>query len=43
MKKLDLKKTEIYLDLAKRKPVDSRAIQLIFQNPDESLNPNHNV
>jgi oligopeptide/dipeptide ABC transporter, ATP-binding protein, C-terminal domain len=28
-------------DLKKRNPSDLRAIQLIFQNPDESLNPNH--
>ena len=26
-----------------RNPNDLRAIQLIFQNPDESLNPNHTV
>jgi len=30
-------------DLKKRKSSDLRAIQLIFQNPDESLNPNHTV
>ena len=30
-------------DLKKRNPSDLRAIQLIFQNPDESLNPNHTV
>ena len=26
-----------------RNPNELRAIQLIFQNPDESLNPNHTV
>ncbi len=30
-------------DLKKRNSSDLRAIQLIFQNPDESLNPNHTV
>ena len=30
-------------DLKKRDSNDLRAIQLIFQNPDESLNPNHTV
>ncbi len=30
-------------DLKMRNPNDLRAIQLIFQNPDESLNPNHTV
>tara|TARA_B100000427_G_scaffold149661_1_gene124497 strand:- start:1112 stop:3139 length:2028 start_codon:yes stop_codon:yes gene_type:complete len=30
-------------DLKKRNSNDLRAIQLIFQNPDESLNPNHTV
>ena len=35
--------TYISSDLKKRNPNDLRAIQLIFQNPDESLNPNHNV
>ena len=30
-------------DLKKRDPANLRAIQLIFQNPDESLNPNHTV
>ena len=30
-------------DLKLREPNDLRAIQLIFQNPDESLNPNHTV
>ena len=30
-------------DLRKRDSNDLRAIQLIFQNPDESLNPNHTV
>ena len=30
-------------DLKKRTSDDLRAIQLIFQNPDESLNPNHTV
>ena len=30
-------------DLKKRQSNDLRAIQLIFQNPDESLNPNHTV
>ncbi len=30
-------------DLKKRSSDDLRAIQLIFQNPDESLNPNHTV
>ena len=30
-------------DLKKRSGEDLRAIQLIFQNPDESLNPNHTV
>ena len=30
-------------DLKLRDPNDLRAIQLIFQNPDESLNPNHTV
>ena len=30
-------------DLKKRSSSDLRAIQLIFQNPDESLNPNHTV
>ena len=28
-------------DLKMRNPNDLRAIQLIFQNPDESLNPNN--
>ena len=30
-------------DLKQREPSYLRAIQLIFQNPDESLNPNHTV
>ena len=30
-------------DLKERNPNDLRIIQLIFQNPDESLNPNHTV
>ena len=30
-------------DLKKRSSEDLRSIQLIFQNPDESLNPNHTV
>ena len=30
-------------DLKKRNSEDLRSIQLIFQNPDESLNPNHTV
>ena len=30
-------------DLKTRGPANLRAIQLIFQNPDESLNPNHTV
>ena len=30
-------------DLKNRSSDDLRAIQLIFQNPDESLNPNHTV
>ena len=30
-------------NLKNRNPNDLRAIQLIFQNPDESLNPNHTV
>tara|TARA_B100000579_G_scaffold329479_1_gene279541 strand:- start:3745 stop:5772 length:2028 start_codon:yes stop_codon:yes gene_type:complete len=30
-------------DLKKRNSSDLRAIQLIFQNPDESLNPNHTI
>ena len=30
-------------DLKERDPNDLRIIQLIFQNPDESLNPNHTV
>ena len=30
-------------NLKERAPNDLRAIQLIFQNPDESLNPNHTV
>ena len=30
-------------ELKKRNSSDLRAIQLIFQNPDESLNPNHTV
>ena len=30
-------------DLRQREPSFLRAIQLIFQNPDESLNPNHTV
>ena len=30
-------------DVKHRNPNDLRAIQLIFQNPDESLNPNHTV
>ncbi len=30
-------------DLKKRNSSNLRAIQLIFQNPDESLNPNHTV
>ena len=30
-------------DLKERSSEDLRSIQLIFQNPDESLNPNHTV
>ncbi len=30
-------------DLKDRNPEELRSIQLIFQNPDESLNPNHTV
>ena len=37
------KDRDLSSDLKKRNPNDLRAIQLIFQNPDESLNPNHNV
>ncbi len=37
------KDRDLSSDLKKRNPSDLRAIQLIFQNPDESLNPNHNV
>ena len=36
-------KTLLSNDLKKRNSSDLRAIQLIFQNPDESLNPNHTV
>ena len=37
------KDKELSSDLRKRDPKFLRAIQLIFQNPDESLNPNHTV
>ena len=37
------KDRDLSSNLKQRKPNDLRAIQLIFQNPDESLNPNHNV
>ncbi len=37
------KDRDLSSNLKQRNPNDLRAIQLIFQNPDESLNPNHNV
>ena len=37
------KNKQLSNDLKKRDPSFLRAIQLIFQNPDESLNPNHTV
>ena len=37
------KDRDLSSDLKKRNSNDLRVIQLIFQNPDESLNPNHNV
>ena len=37
------KNKELSSDLRERDPGFLRAIQLIFQNPDESLNPNHTV
>ncbi len=37
------KNRDLSSDLKKRNSNDLRVIQLIFQNPDESLNPNHNV
>ena len=36
-------KRNLSSDLKERDPNDLRIIQLIFQNPDESLNPNHTV
>ena len=37
------KDRDLSSDLKQRNSKDLRLIQLIFQNPDESLNPNHNV
>ena len=37
------KNRELSSDLKLRNPNELRIIQLIFQNPDESLNPNHTV
>ena len=37
------KDRDLSSNIKQRNPNDLRAIQLIFQNPDESLNPNHNV